>query len=88
MTKYLPTLIPFLGDGAGVSWEPGVPDGPPTTLTVIYIAEFPRGVDGTCAYCHGDPGAERSPETSLIAQFYARNGSWAETCPCCDGRPT
>lgn len=80
-------LVPFLGDGANLSHTPGVPDGPPTMLTVIYIAEYPRGVNGTCAYCHGDPCAERSRATSLIAKYYARN-SWAQTCPCCDGRPT
>lgn len=77
-------LVPFLGDGA-YRWNDG---GKDTVLTVIYIAEFPRGVDGTCAYCHGDPCAERSPATSLIAKFFEHNASWADTCPCCGGRPT
>lgn len=71
-------LVPFIaGDGTEE-----------IMLTVVCIAEYPRGVDDTCAYCHGDPCAERSAPGSLIAQYYARNGSWAVTCPCCDGRPT
>lgn len=69
-------LVPWIGDGT---------DG--VLLTVIYIAEYPRGVDGTCAYCHGDPCAERSGPDSLIGAYFARN-SWASTCPCCEGRPT
>jgi len=74
-------LVPFLGDGAYQE------TGKDTMLTVIYIAEFPRGIDGTCAYCHGDPCAEDSVPESLITKFFKRN-SWAETCPCCNGRPT
>lgn len=72
-------LVPFvIGDGTD-----------PVMLTVTRIAELPRGVDGTCAFCHGDPGAEYSPETSLIARYFDRGrGAWAVTCPCCDGRPT
>lgn len=70
-------LVPFLiGDGTDQ-----------VMLTVIYIAEFPRGVDGTCAFCHGDSCAERSAPISLISKFFARN-EWAETCPLCDGRAT
>ena len=74
-------LVPFLGD------RPDPANEPETMLSVIYIAEFPRGVDGTCAYCHGDPCAETSGPESLIAKYFA-NFSWAETCPCCDGRPS
>jgi hypothetical protein len=69
-------LVPFLGDGEDA-----------VLLTVIYIAEYPRGLDGTCAYCHGDPCAERSGPETLIGDFFLRNG-WAEACPCCDGRPS
>jgi hypothetical protein len=37
------------------------PDGHGTevTLDVTDFAEFLRGEDGTCAFCHGDPCAER-----------------------------
>lgn len=69
--------VPFLGDGAE----------PDTVLDVIYIAEYPRGEDGTCAYCHGDPCAETSGPETLIGAYFARN-KWAATCPNCDGRPT
>jgi hypothetical protein len=68
------------------------------TLDVAYISEFPRGADGACAFCHGDPCAEYSPSDSPIARFFSRNRARAinmgmiemmpETCPCCDGRPT
>jgi hypothetical protein len=68
-------LVPFL-DGVGE-----------VMLTVIYIAEYPRGVDGTCAFCHGDPCAERSGPDTLIGKYFAEY-SWAETCPCCAGKPT
>jgi len=55
-------------------------------LSVIYLADFARGVDGTCAFCHGDPCAEFGGPTTLIGAYFARNPR-AETCPLCDGRP-
>ena len=70
----------YTGDAA-----PGWPGH--VELEVDHIAQFPRGQDGTCAFCHGDPCAENSPPDSQIAQFFRRN-RWAETCPCCEGRPT
>ena len=74
----LPTVqIEFLGDGAE----------PTTVLDVSHIAEYPRGADGMCAYCQGDPCAETSPPESLIAKYFARF-DWVGACPCCDGRPT
>jgi len=59
---------------------------------VAYIAEYARGPDGTCAFCHGDPCAEYPEQASVNgAAIYnyadERNGRF-ETCPCCDGRPT
>lgn len=70
-------LVPFLPDERG-----------PILLTVRYWADYLRGPDDTCAFCHGDPCAERSGPDTLIGNWFARNGSWAETCPCCDGRPS
>ncbi len=56
-------------------------------LEVTNFYEYPRGTDGTCALCQGDPCNEHSPPDSNIAKFYANN-TWADTCPVCDGRPT
>lgn len=69
-------LVPFyVGDGRG-----------PIFLTVTYVAEYLRGPDGLCAFCHGDPLAEESGPETLIGNFWARNPH-QETCPCCSGRP-
>jgi hypothetical protein len=71
-------LVPFIvGDGRD-----------PILLTVTYWAEFLRDVAGLCAFCHGDPCAEYSGHDTLIGNYFARNSAWAETCPCCDGRPS
>lgn len=57
-------------------------------IKVDSIDEFPRGEDGTCALCKGDPCCEhKRSKNSLIAKFYKENPN-AVTCPCCDGRPT
>ena len=69
--------VPFLGAGVG-----------PIMLQVIYIAEYARGEDGTCAFCHGDPCAEMSGPETHIGAFRQRLGKAFETCPCCNGRPT
>ena len=45
--------VPFLGSALT-----GHTDLTPL-LDVIYFAEFLRGPDGLCAFCHGDPLAER-----------------------------
>lgn len=89
MTTLFP--VPFLcGDGFGE-----------IMLDVVYIADFPRGYDSTCAFCHGDPynEGEQSTETrefktrpgeppeTHIAAYFKRNPT-AETCPCCKGAPT
>lgn len=75
-----PVLYPvpfFAGDGSGE-----------IMLAVAYLAGgFPRGADGTCAFCDGDPCAEYSGPDTRIGAYFARN-SYASTCPCCDGRPT
>jgi len=64
-------------------------DGTETVVDIICItADFPRGPDGTCAFCQGDPCAERSALDSAIGAYMARNSTWAETCPMCLGRPT
>jgi hypothetical protein len=64
-------------------------------LDVLCFAEFLRDVRHDCAFCHGDPCAERSAPDSLIAREYAawRDCTWNSkqdgfTCPCCQGRPT
>ena len=70
-----PGKTPFYGAGFAVM------------LDVSHIADgYARGIDGTCAFCHGDPCAEES-KRSNIAKFYRLN-RWADTCPCCKGRPT
>ncbi len=75
------SAVPFLcGDGSDE-----------ITLDVIYVAGFPRGHDGRCAFCHGDPCAESSgPDTKIGAYFKQAEdeGFPAETCPLCEGRPT
>jgi hypothetical protein len=68
-----------------VPYLPG--DGTEQQLEVAYIAEYPRGPGGTCAFCSGDPLGTRSPAGSLIAAYYRRNPT-AETCPLCQGRPS
>ncbi len=57
-------------------------------IEVELFSDFPRGSDGLCALCHGDPCNDRSAPDSLIAQWWAENKSWASTCPVCDGRPS
>ncbi len=69
MTKTV--MVPvLLGDGTGEQM-----------VKVKYWAEFLRGPDDTCAYCHGDW------DTGDIAAYFKRNPK-AEACPVCDGRPT
>jgi hypothetical protein len=59
-------------------------------LDVAYFAEFLRGVDGLCAFCHADPCAENSSPDALISRERAAARPYApfETCPCCLGRPS
>jgi hypothetical protein len=63
----------------------------------IYVAsysEYPRDVNHLCAFCHGDPCAERSGPETDIAQYIARAmaAPWRHhsgyTCPLCEGRPS
>lgn len=56
------------------------------TYAIYGYAEFARGKDGTCAFCHGDPCAELDQEANI--NVYFRLNKWAETCPVCEGRPT
>jgi hypothetical protein len=67
-----------------VEFRPG--DGTRVRVEVEYISDYPRGADGICAFCHGDPLAGESSPTSDIARFYERSPR-AETCPMCLGRP-
>jgi hypothetical protein len=62
-------------------------NGTKVLVGVRWIGEYPRGSDGCCAFCHGDPCAERSGPETHIGKFYAENPK-AETCPMCDGRAT
>lgn len=62
-------------------------------LDVLCFAEFLRDVRHDCAFCHGDPCAERSAPDTLISREYLCWRRWANhsdgfTCPCCQGRPT
>jgi hypothetical protein len=79
----------YIGDGSGRMF-----------LYVLDIGGgFPRDAGNLCAFCHGDPCAERSgPETKIGAYFqrgaereasygYARY-TLVNTCPLCQGRPT
>lgn len=56
---------------------------------VVRVSEYPRGPDGTCAFCEGDPCLEypeRYGDTGM--KRYDRDGNSWDTCPCCEGRPT
>jgi hypothetical protein len=68
-----------------VRFLPG--NGTEVFVDVKYIAQFPRGADGTCAFCHGDPCNEESDSDSEIAKYFAETKN-AETCPMCEGRAT
>jgi hypothetical protein len=52
----------YIGDGSGRMF--------------LYVADigcgFPRDGDNLCAFCHGDPCAERSGPQAEIAKCYAR----------------
>jgi len=68
-----------------VKFLPG--DGTTCHVYVDYLTyDFPRGRDGLCAYCHGDPLAEHGVN-ALIRGYYERNPT-AETCPMCHGAPS
>jgi hypothetical protein len=59
------------------------------SIYVSYVSNYPRGSDGYCAFCHGDPCNERSNENSLIAKFYndcKESNNSVDTCPMCNGR--
>ena len=68
-------------------------DGTEIELNVERFYEYPRGEDGFCVLCKGDPcnedpPVEGEPET-LIAMFYRtgeEEGEYAQTCPICDGK--
>lgn len=81
-----------------VQFLPG--NGAEYMLPVIYIAaDFARGPDGTCAFCLGDPCAERDDAPERIQRYmngdYFHNDEWeigafkhVEVCPFCEGRAT
>lgn len=71
-----------------VPFYPG--NGPAIAVDVDHISEFPRDVDGYCAFCHGDPCDEEKIDGSLIHEFWEsiREHHWIDTCPCCGGRPS
>lgn len=54
-------------------------------LEVEHFSEFPRGKDGLCALCKGDPCNEFSPPDSLIARWWKENPH-GSTYPVCNGR--
>jgi len=60
-------------------------------IEVDWFSEFPRGEDGACALCHGDPCGEYSGTDSNIYKImHEEDGSWSgeDNCPVCEGRPT
>jgi len=62
-------------------------DGTEVMVEVAFLSDYPRGTNGRCAFCNGDPCAETSLAGTLIHDFYERNPK-AETCPMCDGKPS
>lgn len=68
-----------------VSFYPGT--GGEERLPVAYVAGYPRGPGGRCAFCHGDPTCEESLPDSPIARYFAA-APHASSCPVCDGRPS
>lgn len=68
-----------------IDFLPG--DGTRVEVEVAYLADFPCNTRGFCAFCNADPCAEGNDETTLIAQYFARNPR-AQACPMCDGRPS
>jgi hypothetical protein len=57
------------------------------SVPIHSFAEYPRDSEGFCAFCHGDPLAEHTDEDTPIGRFW-KTSLWAETCPCCEGRPS
>jgi hypothetical protein len=59
-------------------------------LYVDHISDYPRDGDNLCAFCHGDPCAEKNDPNAEITKYRDRCPSYApfETCPLCLGRPT
>lgn len=69
-----------------LDFNPG--DGTSYTLDVFSLGpDYPRGKNGTCAFCCGDPCAEREEANERILGFFRRNRH-ADTCPMCFGQPT
>lgn len=68
-----------------VRYYPG--NGTEYDLEVVYISDYPRGVDGTCAFCKGDPCVETPAAPYRIRQYH-ETCPWSGTCPMCLGRPT
>lgn len=79
----------YTGDGSG--------------RMILYVSDisggFPRDADNQCAFCHGDPTAERSGPETEIGRYFERGWrreqelgyrryTMVSTCPLCDGRPT
>lgn len=76
-----------------VPYIPGNGDVFPDGQVMLYvsdIAEFPRDIDNQCAFCHGDPCADRSPEDSYIWRYmntpWYPGASLPQVCPLCDGK--
>lgn len=82
-------LVPFSpGNGRDV-----FPGGTVMLIVTRIGGGIVRGVDGTCAFCHGDPCAETSPESSWIWRYmnlpmYPGSTYRPEVCPLCEGRAT
>jgi hypothetical protein len=81
------TYHPAIGAGGHdvVKFLPG--DGYVYYAAVSYISDFPRGHDGTCAFCNGDPLAEGDGKSGNIGMYLEFNED-AEFCPICQGRPS
>lgn len=57
-------------------------------IEVDSFNEFPRGKDGTCALCKGDPCLEDPKSKNKNLKDFWKHNPQAETCPVCLGRPT
>jgi len=61
MSIYPVVKVPFLGCAlTAYTSESGFTQGTEVVLDVTDFCEFLRGPDGTCAFCHGNPCAERA----------------------------
>jgi hypothetical protein len=57
-------------------------------LPVTAVYDYPRGLDGSCAFCHGDPCAEDADPESPIYKYMNHPDYSPPTCSVCRGAAT